>query len=99
MIRKYVHYPYVTVRDDLIDLRCAGYKYARLAKQTIKPWTLKTAPRHLEVELEKGFFYATIIKTEDLVTFLKDGERHHLTWKALTQYKQLDGTPCGEVVE
>jgi hypothetical protein len=75
------------------------YRYARLAKPTIKPWTLETAPRHIEVELEKGCFYVAIIKTEDFVTFLKDGELYNLTWKALAAYNQWDGSPCVEVVE
>jgi hypothetical protein len=76
-----------------------SYKYVRLATPTIKPWTLKTAPRHIEVELEKGVFCVATIKTSGSVTFLKDGNIHIRTWDELTQYKQWDGTPCGEVVE
>jgi hypothetical protein len=75
------------------------YKYARLATPTIKPWTLETAPRHIEVELEKGLFYVANIKSKERVTFLKDANRYYLTWKQLTAYKQWDGSPCGEVVE
>ena len=96
MIRKYVPFPYVAVHD---DLSVAAYKYARLAKRSIKPWTLETAPRYLEVELEKNLFYTAIVKGKELATFQKEGERYHLTWKQLTAYKQWDGTPCGEVVE
>jgi hypothetical protein len=89
-------YPFVPISHECVPM---WYRYARLATPTIKPWTLKTAPRHLEVELEKGCFYVAIIKTEDFVTFLKDGELYNLTWKALAAYNQWDGSPCGEVVE
>jgi hypothetical protein len=89
-------YPFVPISHECVPM---WYRYARLAKQTIKPWTLETAPRHIEVELEKGCFYVAIIKTEDFVTFLKDGELYNLTWKALAAYNQWDGSQCVEVVE
>jgi hypothetical protein len=95
MVMNEYDHPYLTTGKAM----SINYRNVRLAKPNITPWTLKTAPRHLEVELEKGFFYVAIIKTEELVTFLKDGHRHNFTWKALARYKQWDGTPCGEVDE
>jgi hypothetical protein len=90
------HSIYITIDEAMFIFT---YTYARLATATIKPWTLETAPRHLEVELEKGLFYVAFIKTKDGVTFLKDANRYYLTWDELTQYNQWDGSPCGEVVE
>jgi hypothetical protein len=96
MIAKDFYLPYVTA-DGNAGLH--RYKYARLATPTIKPWTLKTAPRHLEVELRDKCLYVAIAKTETGAVFLELDDRFCKTWIELARYKQWDGTPCGEVDE
>lgn len=89
-------FPYITTDENMFIF---NYKYARLAKRAIKPWTLKTAPRNLEVELEKGVFSVAIEKHEVGASFFEGGALSIYSWQQLTAYKQWGGTPCGEVVE
>ena len=89
-------FPYITIDEAMFIFT---YGSARLAKQSIKPWTMETAPRHLEVEFEDCLFYVALKKSEFGASFFEGESLVFYTWDELTSYKQWDGTPCGEVVE
>ena len=95
MVMNEYDHPYLTTGKAM----SINYRNVRLAKPNITPWTLKTAPRHLEVELRDKCLYVAIAKTETGAVFLELDDRFCKTWIELAAYNQWDGTPCGEVDE